>query len=143
MKRNILIAKKNLWISITTIVLPFLILLLLKNTAALHDEVTKALVSNIAKSVSLFGMFLLFLTKWTKDDGDEMYLQFRMASSLSSIIFGVVLLLTYSIIDALSSSSLEDISHLSGFYLMYMVLFWQLFTFGTQVYRVRKTNEDN
>lgn len=142
MKRNILLAKKNLWISITAITLPFLILLLLKGTVTLQNDFTKTIVFNIAKSVSLFGMFLLFLTKWTKDDGDEMYLQFRLVSSLSSVIFGVVLLLTYSVVDAFLSESMRDISQLSGFYLMYMVLFWQLFTFGMQVYRVRKTNED-
>jgi len=143
MKRNILIAKKNLWISITTIALPILILLILKNTDVWANDLIKAGALNIAKSVSLLGMFLLFLTKWTKDDGDEMYLQFRLASSLSSVIFGAALLLVNSVIDAFTAETAEDISYMSGFYLMYMVLFWQLFTFGMQVYRVRKTNDDN
>jgi|GEM_PF-1134079 len=142
MKRNILLAKKNLWISITTIVLPFLILLVLKNTDFWANDLIKAAALNIAKSLSLLGMFLLFLTKWTKDDGDEMYLQFRLVSSLSSVIFGSAILLVSSVIDAFTAETAEDISYMSGFYLMYMVLFWQLFTFGMQVYRVRKTNED-
>lgn len=142
MKRNILLAKKNLWISITTIVFPFLILLVLKNTDFWANDLIKAAALNIAKSLSLLGMFLLFLTKWTKDDGDEMYLQFRLVSSLSSVIFGSAILLVSSVIDAFTAETAEDISYMSGFYLMYMVLFWQLFTFGMQVYRVRKTNED-
>ncbi|WP_177205750.1 hypothetical protein [Paenimyroides ummariense] len=82
-------------------------------------------------------MLLLFITQWTKDDGDEMYLQFRLISSLSSVFFGVGFLLVNSIWD-LVTLSFTDFGIHNSFFLMFMILWWQLFVFGSQVYKLRK-----
>jgi len=72
-----LIPKKRMWISLTVILLPVLALIVLKVTGFDEYSVFRKL-SKVVASISLVGMFLLFMIQWTKDDGDEMYLQFRL-----------------------------------------------------------------
>lgn len=135
--RKILIPKRNIWISLSLIIIPIIFLVLLKIFNFLDFETYGKIVTNLIASTILLGMLLLFITQWTKDDGDEMYLQFRLISSLSSIFFGVAFLLVNSIWD-LVTLSFTDFGIHNSFFLMFMILWWQLFVFGSQVYKLRK-----
>lgn len=56
-----LIPKKRMWISLAIIFLPVLILLLLK-LAGFSESLDFGKLSKIVASISLVGMFLLFMT---------------------------------------------------------------------------------
>jgi len=135
--RKILIPKRNIWISLSLIIIPIIFLVLLRIFNFLDFETYGKIVTNLIASTILLGMLLLFITQWTKDDGDEMYLQFRLISSLSSVFFGVAFLLVNSIWD-LVTLSFTDFGIHNSFFLMFMILWWQLFVFGSQVYKLRK-----
>jgi len=135
--RKILIPKRNIWISLSLIIIPIIFLVLLRIFNFLDFETYGKIVTNLIASTILLGMLLLFITQWTKDDGDEMYLQFRLISSLSSVFFGVGFLLVNSIWD-LVTLSFTDFGIHNSFFLMFMILWWQLFVFGSQVYKLRK-----
>src|SRR5690606_31130235 len=95
--KKLLIPKQKMWISITLILLPIILLILLD----IFGYSINTIKAKAFTSFSLLGMFLLFMTQWTKDDGDEMYLQMRLGASLSSIVFGVILQIIQSCFDVL------------------------------------------
>ena len=134
-----LIPKKRMWISLVIILLPVLILLLLK-LAGFSESLDFGKLSKIVASISLVGMFLLFMTQWTKDDGDEMYLQMRLSAVLLGVITGITTLLIsslFSLIDWLDF----DYSHYNGFGLMFFILLMILSNFGQQIYSLSKQKE--
>lgn len=135
-----LIPKKRMWISLAIILLPVLILLLLK-LAGFSESLDFGKLSKIVASISLVGMFLLFMTQWTKDDGDEMYLQMRLSAVLLGVITGITTLLIsslFSLIDWLDF----DYSHYNGFGLMFFILLIILSNFGQQIYSLSKQKEE-
>ncbi len=134
-----LIPKSKMWISLAIILLPVLILLLLK-LAGFSESLDFGKLSKIVASISLVGMFLLFMTQWTKDDGDEMYLQMRLSAVLLGVITGITTLLIsslFSLIDWLDF----DYSHYNGFGLMFFILLMILSNFGQQIYSLSKQKE--
>src|SRR5690554_3471070 len=94
-----LLPKSKLWISLTLIFLPLVILLGLVqfNCIKESDELLK--ISRIAFSVTFIGMLVLFMTKWTKDDGDEMYMQMRITASVFAIVNAIIVLFVMSIFE--------------------------------------------
>lgn len=135
-----LIPKKRMWISLVIILLPVLILLLLK-LSGFSESLDFGKLSKIVASISLVGMFLLFMTQWTKDDGDEMYLQMRLSAVLLGVITGITTLLIsslFSLIDWLDF----DYSHYNGFGLMFFILLIILSNFGQQIYSLSKQKEE-
>lgn len=135
-----LIQKKRMWISLAIILLPVLILLLLK-LAGFSESLDFGKLSKIVPSISLVGIFLLFMTQWAKDDGDEMYLQMRFSAVLLGVITGITTLLIsslFSLIDWLDF----DYSHYNGFGLMFFILLIILSNFGQQIYSLSKQKEE-
>ncbi|SFN71866.1 hypothetical protein SAMN05421741_109134 [Paenimyroides ummariense] len=135
-----LIPKKRMWISLAIILLPVLILLLLK-LAGFSESLDFGKLSKIVASISLVGMFLLFMTQWTKDDGDEMYLQMRLSAVLLGVITGITTLLISSLFSLIDWLDL-DYSHYNGFGLMFFILLMILSNFGQQIYSLSKQKEE-
>ena len=86
-------------------------------------------------------MFLLFMTQWTKDDGDEMYLQMRLTAVLLGVITGITTLLISSLFSLIDWLDL-DYSHYNGFGLMFFILLIILSNFGQQIYSLSKQKEE-
>lgn len=138
--KNTLIPKSKMWISFTLIFLPILIVLTLKLTNfGAYLDFDKLL--RLAASLSFVGMFLLFMTKWTSDDGDEMFLQMRLRASLYGVIVGITTLFASS---ALSLTKWFDIdyTHYNGFGLMFFILLMVLSNFGLQIRALNKQKEE-
>jgi|SRR5690606_14542173 len=135
--KKILIPKGKIWISLSLILFPVLILISLKIFNWINFQQYGGIVTNLIVTTILLGMLLLFMTQWTKDDGDEMYFNFRLIASLSSVFVGVGLLFINSIFDLVTLSVVEFGIH-NSFFLMFMILWWQLFVFGSQIYRLKR-----
>jgi len=136
-----LIPKKRMWISLTVILLPVLALLLLKVTG-FNESLDFSKLSKIVASISLVGMFLLFMTKWTKGDGDEMHLQMRLTAVLLGVITGITTLLVSSIFSLINWLDF-DYTHYNGFGLMFFILLMILSNFGQQLYSLSKEKDNN
>ncbi|HLW40776.1 MAG TPA: hypothetical protein VKY82_00240 [Flavobacterium sp.] len=135
-KKNNLIPKKKMWISFTFIFLPVLILVLLKSIG-FEEYLDYNKLLKLAASIALVGMFLLFMTQWTKDDGDEMYLQLRLRAVLYGVVAGITTLLASSVL-SLSEWFDIDYTHYSGFGLMFFILLIILMNFGMQIRALSK-----
>lgn len=135
-----LIPKSKMWISLTIIFLPVLILIFLKS-ADFDEFLDFSKLSKITASISLVGMFLLFMTQWTKDDGDEMYLQMRLTAVLLGVITGITTLLVSSIFSLINWLDF-DYTHYNGFGLMFFILLMILSNFGQQIYSLSKQREE-
>lgn len=135
-----LIPKKRMWISLTIILLPILALILLKVTG-FNEYSDFRKLSKVVASISLVGMFLLFMTQWTKDDGDEMYLQMRLTAVLLGVITGITTLLVSSIFSLINWLDF-DYTHYNGFGLMFFILLMILSNFGQQIYSLSKQREE-
>lgn len=135
-----LIPKSKMWISLTIIFLPVLILIFLKS-ADFDELLDFSKLSKITASISLVGMFLLFMTQWTKDDGDEMYLQMRLTAVLLGVITGITTLLVISIFSLINWLDF-DYTHYNGFGLMFFILLIILSNFGQQIYSLSKQREE-
>src|SRR5690554_1066994 len=135
-KKNNLIPKKKMWISFTFIFLPVLILVLLKSIG-FEEYLDYNKLLKLAASIALLGMFLLFMTQWTKDDGDEMYLQLRLRAVLYGVVAGITTLLASSVL-SLSEWFDIDYTHYSGFGLMFFILLMTLMNFGMQIRALSK-----
>src|SRR5690554_2620086 len=132
-----LIPKSKLWISLTTIFLPVLLFFTFIQFEVFETSNELLKVSRIIGSVSLFGMFLLFMTQWTKDDGDEMYMQLRLRAILFGVVAGITTLLASSVL-SLSEWFDIDYTHYSGFGLMFFILLIILMNFGMQIRALSK-----
>ncbi len=141
--KKLLIPKNKLWISLTLILLPVLFLLI-KDQFDVFKEVNRSLeVSKIAISIMLVGMLVLFLTQWTKDDGDEMYVHMRIKAMVYGNVVGVLILLVTSISSLIEwfEKSGGDFAY-NGFGLMFFILGMQLFHFAQQMYSLSKQKEE-
>ncbi len=132
-----LIPKKRMWVSLTIIFLPVLALILLKVTG-FNEYSDFRKLSKVVASISLVGMFLLFMTQWTKDDGDEMHLQFRLTSCVGAIVFSIVFLLFISVYDIFSEELGMDKIEYSGHAILFIMLLWMLYTLGINIYKAKK-----
>lgn len=129
-----LIPKNKLWISISMIVTPIFLLIVMK---LLNYPITIEKAKAIT-SFSFLGMFLLFVTKWTKEDGDEMYFNFRLIATFSAIIFGIIMYIISSWLNVFDI--FQDGTKIlnSQTELLFLILWWQLFMFASQVYKSNK-----
>lgn len=129
-----LIPKNKLWISITMIIVPVILLIVMK---LLNYPITIEKAKAIT-SFSFLGMFLLFVTKWTKEDGDEMYFNFRLIATFSAIVFGIIMYIISSMLNAFDI--FQDGTKIlnSQTELLFLILWWQLFMFASQVYKSNK-----
>jgi len=124
-----LIPKNKLWISISMIIAPIFLLIVMK---LLNYPITIENAKAIT-SFSFLGMFLLFVTKWTKEDGDEMYFNFRLIATFSAIVFGIIMYIIsswFNLIDIFQDGTKILNSQTE---LILLILWWQLFIFGIQV----------
>ena len=129
-----LIPKNKLWISISMIIAPIFLLIVMK---LLNYPITIENAKAIT-SFSFLGMFLLFVTKWTKEDGDEMYFNFILIATFSAIVFGIIMYIIsswFNLIDIFQDGTKILNSQTE---LLFLILWWQLFIFGSQVYKARK-----
>ena len=85
-------------------------------------------------SISLIGMFLLFMTQWTKDDGDEMYLKFRLIASLQGIIYAIGFLFIMSVFELIG---IENTDY-SGYSVLFLIMLWTLYSLGSHIYKAKK-----
>ena len=138
--KKLLIPKNKLWISLTLILLPVLLFFTFIQFEVFEKLNELLKVSRIIGSISLLGMFLLFMTQWTKDDGDEMYMQLRLRAVLFGVVFGILILLVNSIFN-LSDWINIDFAY-NGFGLMLVILGMQLFHFAQQMYSLSKQKEE-
>lgn len=124
-----LIPKNKLWISISMIIAPIFLLIVMK---LLNYPITIENAKAIT-SFSFLGLFLLFVTKWTKDDGDEMYFNFRLIATFSAIVFGIIMYIISSWLNVFDI--FQDGTKIlnSQTELILLILWWQLFIFGIQV----------
>lgn len=131
--KSTLIPKRKMWISFTFIFLPVLILVFLKlfnfNEYLDSDKLLK-----LMGSISLIGMFLLLMTQWTKDDGDEMHLKFRLIASLQGIIYAIGFLFTMAVFEMFG---IENIDY-SGHVVLFMIMLWSLYSLGSHIYKTKK-----
>ena len=138
-----LIPKKRMWISFTIIFLPVLILVFLKS-ADFDELLDFSKLSNLTASISLIGMFLLFMTQWTKDDGDEMYLQFRLIACLQGLIYAIFFLFVMSLFLLFDEEiPFFEATDFSARIIMFMVLLWMLFNLGNSIYKAKKELNKN
>ena len=86
-------------------------------------------------------MFLLFMSQWTKDDGDEMYLQMRLRAVLYGVVVGITGLLVSSVFSLVNWLDI-DYAHYNGFGLMFFILFMILTNYGLQMYALSKQKEE-
>lgn len=129
-----LIPRNKLWISISMIITPIFILIVMK---LLNYQITIENAKAIT-SFSFLGLFLLFVTKWTKDDGDEMYFNFRLIATFSAIVFGIIMYVINSWLNLIDI--FQDGTKIlnSQTELLFLILWWQLFMFNFQVYIAKK-----
>lgn len=135
--KSTLIPKRKMWISFLIISLPIASLLLFKSMSpsSLTIDYTKWL--RMVASLSFIGMFLLFMTQWTKDDGDEMYLQMRLRSVLYGVIVGITTLFVTTLFSLVKWLDF-DYTHYNAFGLMFFILLMILFHFGLQIRSLTK-----
>lgn len=129
-----LIPKNKLWISISMLIVPVIFLIVMKFlNYPITIEIAKAITS-----FSFLGMFLLFVTKWTKEDGNEMYFNFRLIATFSAIVFGIIMYIISSCLNVFDI--FQDGTKIlnSQTELIFLILWWQLFMFGSQVYKASK-----
>src|SRR5690606_2065340 len=136
-----LIPKSKLWISLTTIFLPVLLFFIFIQFEVFETSNELLKVSRIIGSVSLFGMFLLFITQWTKDDGDEMYMQLRLRVILFGVVAGITTLLGSSVLSLFAWFDI-DYALYNCFGLMFFILFMILMNFGLQIRALTKQKEE-
>jgi len=86
-------------------------------------------------------MFLLFMSQWTKDDGDEMYMQLRLRVILFGVVAGITTLLGSSVLSLLAWFDI-DYALYNGFGLMFFILFMILSNFGLQIRALTKQKEE-
>lgn len=129
-----LIPKNKLWISISMIIIPIFLLIVMK---LLNYPITIENAKAIT-SFSFLGLFLLFFTKWTKDDGDEMYFNYRLIATFSAIVFGIIMYIISSWLNVFDI--FQDGTKIlnSQTELIFLIVWWQLFMFGSQVYKANK-----
>ena len=139
--KTMLIPKSKLWISLTLIFLPILLLFVFREMGYFQETNDFVKISRVAVCVTFIGMFALFLTQWTKDDGDEMYMQLRLRAVLFGVVNAAVLLLIMSLFDLVGWFD-GDFSFYRGFPLMFFILFSQIIIFGQQIYALSKQKED-
>lgn len=133
-----LIPKSKMWISLIIIFLPVLILIFLKS-ADFDELLDFSKLSKITASISLVGMFLLFMTQWTKDDGDEMYLQFRTIACLQGLIYAIFFLLAMSLFSLFYEKiPFFEATDFSAHSIFFMILLWMLFNLGSNIYKAKK-----
>jgi len=133
-----LIPKSKMWISLIIIFLPVLILIFLKS-ADFDELLDFSKLSKITASISLVGMFLLFMTQWTKDDGDEMYLQFRTIACLQGLIYAIFFLLAMSLFSLFDEKiPFFEATDFSAHSIFFMILLWMLFNLGSNIYKAKK-----
>jgi len=137
--KKALIPKSKLWISLTLIFLPILLLFVFREMEYFQEMTDFIKISRIAVCITFIGMFALFLTQWTKDDGDEMYMQLRLRAVLMAVVTTVGVLLTMSLFDLIFDI---DSSFHRGFPLMFLILFSQILFFGQQMYKLSNEKED-
>ena len=136
-----LLPKSKLWISLTLIFLPVLLFFIFLQFEVFETSDVLLKVSRIIGSVSLFGMFLLFMSQWTKDDGDEMYLQMRLRAVLYGVVVGITGLLVSSVFSLVNWLDIDH-AHYNGFGLMFFILFMILTNYGLQMYALSKQKEE-
>jgi len=138
-----LIPKSKMWVSLTIIFLPVLILVLLKS-AGFNESLDFSKLSKLTASISLVGMFLLFMTQWTKDDGDEMYLQFRLLACLQGLIYAIFFLLVMSLFSLFDGEiPFFEATDFSAHTILFMVLLSMLFNLGNSIYKSKKELNNN
>ena len=137
-----LIPKEKMWISLLLITAPVIVLILLRTFDLIDFKTYGKATLHIAGATMLIGMFLLFITKWTKDDGDEMYMQYRLLAVFSGVVMGTSMIFIASIIELVTLSKMLSFFY-SGFFLMFTMLLNLLYTFGFQVYKVKKELKNN
>lgn len=134
-----LIPKNKLWICISMIIAPIFLLIVMK---LLNYPITIENAKAIT-SFSFLGMFLLFVTKWTKEDGDEMYFNFRLIATFSAIVFGIIMYIIsswFNLIDIFQDGTKILNSQTE---LILLILWWQLFIFGIQVLKANVDLKNN
>src|SRR5690606_12271659 len=136
-----LIPKSKLWISLTTIFLPGLLFFIFIQFEVFETSNELLKVARIIGSVSPFGMFLLFMTQWTKDDGVEMYMQRRLRTILFGVVAGITTLLGSSVLSLLTWFDI-DYALYNGFGLMFFILQTMLMHFGMQIRALSKQKEE-
>lgn len=139
--KSTLIPKSKMWISLILIFLPVLVLILLKLLGVVNYDLDFKKTSKIVASISFIGMFLLFMTQWTKDDGDEMYLQMRLRAVLYGVVAGITTLLASSILSLIDWFDI-DYTHYNGFGLMFFILLMILSNLGLQIRELSKQKEE-
>ena len=134
-----LIPKNKLWISISMIIIPIFLLIVMK---LLNYPITIENAKAIT-SFSFLGLFLLFVTKWTKDDGDEMYFNFRLIATFSAIVFGIIMYIISSWLNVFDI--FQDGTKIlnSQTELIFLIVWWQLFIFGIQVLKANVDLKNN
>jgi|SRR5690606_16577479 len=137
--KSSLIPKSKIWVSLTIIFIPVLIILLL-NSLNFNEFISFKSWVKLAASISLVGLFLLFMTQWTKDDGDEMYLKFRLVACVQGIIYAIGYLLVMSVFELFGIETFDFPVH--G--ILLMILLWMLYCLGNNIYKAKKelTNND-
>ncbi|HUH25304.1 MAG TPA: hypothetical protein VLY87_01630 [Flavobacterium sp.] len=133
-RKSTLIPKSKMWISLILIFFPILVLILLKLTGVFKGDLDFNKLLKITASIAHLGMFLLFMTKWTKDDGDEMYLKFRLTACLQGIIFVTGFLFLMSIFALFDTEYIDYSAHI----IISMLLTWMLYILGTSIYKANK-----
>lgn len=128
-----LIPKNKMWISLMIIIVPLLIMVLLKSFNYNESDSFKSWVK-LAGSLSLVGLFTLFMTQWTKDDGDEMHLKFRLVACIQGIIYGIGYLLIMSVFELFGIETFDFPAH--G--ILFMILLWMLYCLGNNIYKSKK-----
>jgi len=137
--KKALIPKSKLWISLTLIFLPILFLFGFREMGYFQETNDFIKISRVAVCVTFIGMFTLFLTQWTKEDGDEMYMQLRLRAVFMAVVTTIGVLLTMSLFDFIFGG---DSSFYRGFSIMFLILFSQILFFGQQIYALSKQKED-
>ena len=134
-----LIPKNKLWISISMIIIPIFLLIVMK---LLNYPITIENAKAIT-SFSFLGLFLLFVTKWTKEDGDEMYFNFRLIATFSAIVFGIIMYIISSWLNVFDI--FQDGTKIlnSQTELIFLIVWWQLFIFGIQVLKANVDLKNN
>ena len=132
-----LIPKNKMWISLMIIIVPLLIMVLLKEFNFNEFNSFKSWVK-LAGSLSLVGLFTLFMTQWTKDDGDEMHLKFRLVACVQGIIYAIGYLVTMSVFELFGMESMDFHAHA----IIGMVLLWMLYCLGVNIYKVNKESKN-
>lgn len=138
-----LIPKSKMWVSFSIIFIPVLILVILK-LAGFDESLDFNKLSKLAASISLIGMLLLFMTQWTKDDGDEMYLQFRLIACLQGLIYAIFVLFLMSLFLLFDEEiPFFEASDFSAHPILFMVLLSMIFNLGNSISKAKKELNKN